>query len=90
MTKRVRILGKMIPVWLMVIALVASGAGAAAGTVLAGPPQLEWMLATVCSTLKSVHYHARTRVRSKRCTVRARTGSKAVSSRRGTVPSGNW
>lgn len=36
MTKKVRILGKVIPIWLMIVALVASGGGAAAGTVLAG------------------------------------------------------
>ena len=37
MTKSVRILGKKaIPIWLLVLALVAAGAGAAAGTVLAG------------------------------------------------------
>lgn len=36
MTKHVRILGKVIPIWLVIIGLVASGAGAAAGTVLAG------------------------------------------------------
>ncbi len=37
MSKSVKILGKKaIPVWLLVIALVACGAGAAAGTVLAG------------------------------------------------------
>ena len=37
MTKSVRILGKKaIPIWLLVLALVACGAGAAAGTVLAG------------------------------------------------------
>ncbi len=37
MSKRVKILGvKAIPVWLLVLALVVSGAGAAVGTVLAG------------------------------------------------------
>lgn len=37
MTKKVRILGKkVIPVWLLVLALVAAAAGAASGTVLAG------------------------------------------------------
>ncbi len=37
MTKKVRIMGlKAIPIWLMVLALVTIGAGAAAGTVLAG------------------------------------------------------
>lgn len=37
MKKRVRILGKKaLPIWLLVIALVACGAGAAAGTILAG------------------------------------------------------
>lgn len=37
MSKRVKILGKKtLPVWLLVFVLVASGAGAAAGTVLAG------------------------------------------------------
>jgi hypothetical protein len=37
MSKSVKILGKKaIPIWLLVIALVACGAGAAAGTVLAG------------------------------------------------------
>ncbi len=37
MSKRVKILGKKaLPIWLLVIVLVASGAGAAAGTVLAG------------------------------------------------------
>lgn len=37
MKKGVRILGKKaIPIWLLVLALVATGAGAAAGTVLAG------------------------------------------------------
>ncbi len=37
MSKSVKILGKKaIPVWLLVVALVACGAGAAAGTVLAG------------------------------------------------------
>ncbi len=37
MSKSVKILGKKaIPVWVLVIALVATGAGAAAGTVLAG------------------------------------------------------
>lgn len=37
MTKKVKILGRRaIPLWLLVFALVAAGAGAAAGTVLAG------------------------------------------------------
>ena len=37
MTKKVKILGKKaIPIWMLVLALVACGAGAAAGTVLAG------------------------------------------------------
>ncbi|MCD6452903.1 MAG: hypothetical protein J7K77_01225 [Dehalococcoidales bacterium] len=36
MNKKVRILGKTFPAWLLVGAMVASGAGAAAGTVLAG------------------------------------------------------
>ncbi len=37
MTSRVRILGKkVIPIWLLVLALVTTGAGAAAGTILAG------------------------------------------------------
>lgn len=37
MSKKVKILGKKaLPIWLLVIVLVASGAGAAAGTVLAG------------------------------------------------------
>ena len=36
MTKKITILGKLIPVWVVVAALVACGAGAAAGTVLKG------------------------------------------------------
>jgi hypothetical protein len=37
MSKKVKLLGKKaLPIWLLVIVLVASGAGAAAGTVLAG------------------------------------------------------
>lgn len=36
MSKKVRIIGKMMPLWLIAVLLVASGMGAAAGTVLAG------------------------------------------------------
>lgn len=36
MSKRVRLLGKTIPVWLLILALVAAGWGAAVGTVLSG------------------------------------------------------
>jgi hypothetical protein len=36
MTRRLHILGRAIPVWLLILTLVVAGAGAAVGTVLAG------------------------------------------------------
>jgi hypothetical protein len=36
MTKRLKIFGRAIPVWLLILTLVVAGAGAAVGTVLAG------------------------------------------------------